>query len=69
MASDSYCLVSTPLSEISVFPDEADIDDDYDELPINEDKSWDTRCRAYKEAPKKNEAWKVIASKLSRPGR
>ena len=73
MASDPYCMVTTLLSEISSFADEPDDNDDYDELLINEVKSyrciWDTKCHAFKEAPKKNEAWKIIAFKLSRPGR
>ena len=74
MASDPNCLVSnSSLSEISSFADEADVNDDYEQLLINEVKSyrciWDTIYLAYKEAPKKNEAWKVVASKFSRPGR
>ena len=69
MASDSYSesFYSTPL-----FADNVDDNDDYDEVLINKIKNyrciWHKKCCAYKETPKKNEAWKAIASKLSRPG-
>ena len=47
-------------------------DEDDDEMLINEVKSyrclWDTKCRSYKENPKKAEAWRAIASKLQRSG-
>ena len=52
--------------------DTVDDDKDLDELLINEVKSykclWDPRCRAYKETPKKLEAWKIISIKLSKSG-
>ena len=52
--------------------DTAHDDKDLDELLINEVKSykclWDPRCRAYKETPKKMEAWKIISIKLSKSG-
>ena len=45
---------------------------DEDELLINEVRSfrclWDTKCRAYKDTPKKTQAWKSITTKLRKPG-
>lgn len=45
---------------------------DNDELLINEVRSfrclWDTKCRGYKDTPKKTQAWKQIAIKLGRTG-
>ena len=67
MALDSYSH-SEPLYLIFSLADNADDNEDYDELLINEVRR-DTKCRAYKDTPKKNEAWKAIASKLGRPGR
>lgn len=46
---------------------------DTDELLINEIRTyrclWDTKCRAYKDIPKKIEAWRIISTKLGKGGK
>ena len=71
MAADSHNH-SKPLYAAPSFTDDADDNEDRDELLINIRSYrciWGTKCRVYNETPKKNEAWKAIASILSRPGR
>lgn len=48
-------------------------DDDFDELLISEVRPfkclWDTKCRGYRETPKKIEAWKVISRRIGKHGK
>ena len=69
---NTTCVIANTSSIDGEEPNYEAEEKDDDELLINEVRNfrclWDTKCRGYKDTPKKTQAWKQIAGRLGKSG-